>query len=470
MESGTFNELLRCDPDVVKPKTTVDSESWPDTSVAEWGNSIFFLYGSPAGSLYYLVTRLTPTTNMSNPNSKSIAFILTIAFVAALVGLLVEPEHPGVKETSGDLRVARLLSDVSTDSLMQTVRVLASEHSRRFMSKGATAAADYITSRLTDAGYGVEHQFINVEAPDGSSIVVTNILCDLGTDATPSLLLCAHYDSRGEFAADLAPGADDNASGVAVLIETARVFAKHHVKANVRLAFFGGEEDAFIGSQGYVDDIEGTLAAATINVDMVGYDQYGPLDMVVFSNKASLPVAKALEDAANSYTHIEISTRMETTGNSDHVAFWERGLPAVSLWEGYDHNPYYHTEEDVVEHLSPIFLTEVACLVTAVAFRMGVSVGDQVGFTQPPRLTFFHGASNGITQRFIGERLVEALPALESQLTILTYKGRVLKEWLVPANRIDPRVLPKAGQPPGVYLLSQVVDDTSVPIRAIVVE
>lgn len=133
-------------------------------------------------------------------------------------------------------------------------------------------------------------------------VVIANVLADLsrGHPGRNSLIICAHYDSRGEDRSDLAPGADDNASGVAVLLETARVLAQAGIEPRVTLAFFGGEEDSLLGSSAFVEELlsEHLPLRGVINVDMVGYDEYGPQDIVVFTNPQSVPLALEVIETA----------------------------------------------------------------------------------------------------------------------------------------------------------------------------
>jgi len=310
-----------------------------------------------------------------------------VVLLAAAAAYVVQPPAPPHPET--DARLAGVLADVDTDSLMHTVRVLAGHRTRRYGSPGATATVSFIAQELRRFGYTVEQQEVDTDGDRHHPAVVTNVICDLGPPGEdPPLLLCAHYDSRGERETDIAPGADDNASGVAVLLEVARVLAAREEPVNVRLVFFGGEEDDFIGSRAYVARAA-ELPRAVINVDMVGYDDYGPMDIVVFTNESSLGLVGALGEAVR-HTRLRIAVVHSQDGNSDHVSFWDAGVPAVSVWEGYDHHPNYHTTQDIPARLTPIFMTEAARLIAAVAFQLGAVVDDESDGPDRDRLTRMH--------------------------------------------------------------------------------
>jgi Zn-dependent M28 family amino/carboxypeptidase len=234
---------------------------------------------------------------------------------------------------------------------------------------------EFITRRLEDLGYAVEHHHVATLDADGQPFVVTNVAADLsgGHAGESPLILCAHYDSRVEGEEDVAPGADDNASGVAVLLEAARIFAEAGVEPHVTLVFFGGEEDSLIGSRAFADKIsrERPPLRGVVNVDMVGYDEYGSLDIVVFTNPHSMPLAAEVAGVARRRTRLVTATTVAATGNSDHASFWRVGQQAVSIWEGYDHNPYHATSKDVPAVLTPHFMVEVARLIVSVAVEIG---------------------------------------------------------------------------------------------------
>ena len=318
-------------------------------------------------------------------------------FVVAvlLLGLsLRSPEEvtPPASSPDGDLMAA--FERISPDSILSTVRFLANQKTRRYASHGAAAAAAFITTRLENLGIPVEPHDVTVSErvvaavdgplgnPAGSttwhdrqSVVITNVLGDLSRSAPGknSLIICAHYDSRGEDGSDTAPGADDNASGVAVLLEAARVLVATGLRPRVTLAFFGGEEDSLIGSSAFAEEV---LAAhlplrGVINVDMVGYDEYGPRDIVVFANPQSIPLALEVMENARRTTGLVADTTIVSTGNSDHTSFWRVGQTAISIWEGYDHNPYHLTTKDTPAVLTRDFLVEVTKLVVSTAVHLG---------------------------------------------------------------------------------------------------
>jgi len=316
-------------------------------------------------------------------------FVVAVLVLGLLLG---SPEEATPPTFSPDSGLTAVFERISPDSILHTVRFLANQYTRRYASRGAAVSAAFITTRLENLGIPVERHDITVSettvvAPlhvisgehrnphDRRHDVVTNVLGDLSRSVPGknSLIICAHYDSRGEEGSEVAPGADDNASGVAVLLEAARVLVACGIRPRVTLAFFGGEEDSLIGSTAFAGEM---LSAhlplrGVINVDMVGYDEYGPRDIVVFANPQSIPLALEVIENARRTTDLTADTTIVSTGNSDHASFWRFGQTAISIWEGYDHNPYHLTTKDTPAVLTREFLVEVTKLIVSTAVHLG---------------------------------------------------------------------------------------------------
>ena len=327
-----------------------------------------------------------------------------LVVVVLVIGLFSRSPEGGAPPAPRDAVLAAAFERISADSILHTVRFLSNQYTRRYASRGAAASADFIANRLETLGIPAERQDVPVEEVEvfaaGPAItggqpppererhgdVVTNILGDLSLSAPGknSLIICAHYDSRGEEGTEVAPGADDNASGVAVLLEAARVLVASGLRPRVTLVFFGGEEDSLIGSGAFATEALGEHLPlrGVINVDMVGYDEYGPRDIVVFSNPRSIPLAVEVIEIARRETNLVADTTIVEDGNSDHASFWRAGQTAISLWEGYDHNPYHLTTKDTPAVLTREFLVEVTKLVVSAAVHLGGA--------EPPRNSLLH--------------------------------------------------------------------------------
>ncbi|GEM_PF-3012974 len=198
-------------------------------------------------------------------------------------------------------------------------------------------------------------------------------------DEERRVLLCAHYDSRSSplsHSWECAPGADDNASGTAGVLEMARIFTGTETGITVEFALFDGEEKGLLGSRYFAGSIDdGSVYDAVINMDMLGRD-YGGGNIVEIAGRSSecdTVLVKMIMDIVDSLG-LDLSPRL-LTGRfpaSDHHAFWIfDGLPSVLLIEGeYWNNPHYHSCTDAPDYIDFDYLTECTRAVLATAAVM----------------------------------------------------------------------------------------------------
>ncbi len=148
----------------------------------------------------------------------------------------------------------------------------------------------------------------------------------------------AHYDSVNN------PGADDNASGVALVLEAARVLGEADSAYTIRFVAFDREEQGLYGSYAYVDAHAGDDILAMISADMVAYNK-GTNAVDIFGNSASSSLKNNLAAAVAAYGEGLSAGVFSSSGGSDHVPFQNAGYQAVLFIEDWG-NPYYHTQLD----------------------------------------------------------------------------------------------------------------------------
>ena len=186
------------------------------------------------------------------------------------------------------------------------------------------------------------------------------------------VMICAHYDSISNRSAgwnpatSAAPGADDNGTGTAALLEYARVLAQERtwLRQRVVLAFFDGEELFFKGSAAYLGTLDTPAPyAAVINIDMVGFNPLADrLDLIYYTSGSA-----ALRDrviAANDRYQIGVAPlvpQLATSGATilDAAPFGLAGIPAVALVQRYGENdatypgnPTFHTVTDTPDKVT----------------------------------------------------------------------------------------------------------------------
>jgi Zn-dependent M28 family amino/carboxypeptidase len=173
------------------------------------------------------------------------------------------------------------------------------------------------------------------------------------------IIVCGHLDCTSEDPYVDAPGAEDNGTGTAVVLEAARAFGEFPCDLTVRFVTFSGEEQGLIGSDLYAAYAQshGEIIAAVINVDMVGYSGPYAQDMYIFSDQNSHALGALGASIIDQYTNLDTLPVYETNPRygSDHYPFAIRGYSAIffiDAWFGYDWYPYYHTSADTVGNLN----------------------------------------------------------------------------------------------------------------------
>jgi Zn-dependent M28 family amino/carboxypeptidase len=209
-----------------------------------------------------------------------------------------------------------------------------------------------------------------------------------GASGRPVTIIAAHYDSVPD-----CPGADDNASGLAVMLECARVLAETDHRHLVGFIAFNAEEDGLLGSRDFV--ING-LPALRVNVrsvhvlEMVGFrggsgPQNVPLPWVpaslkipdfiglVGKGRSNASVDRAMSQAVAPDLRVvaaktwgPLCRLVPDLTRSDHYPFWKVGMPAL-LWtdSGNFRNPHYHRATDTPDTLDYRFMRDVAALLCA---------------------------------------------------------------------------------------------------------
>ncbi|MCP4218921.1 MAG: M20/M25/M40 family metallo-hydrolase, partial [bacterium] len=274
--------------------------------------------------------------------------------------------------------LARLAPLFSEERMMKHVSYLASEEleGRGLGYKGLEKAAHYIAVAFRKAGLqpaGDKNSYIQSweeEVKGRGKILLKNVIAKIpGTN--PALknrpvILCAHYDHLGLGWPDvhkgdegkIHPGADDNASGVAVMLELAHTLGKS-LEPQRPLVFiaFTGEENGLMGSTHYVKkQIEkGSAIMAAVNLDTVGRLPDKTPYMVIGSSSAR---EWKYIFMGIGFT-IGVESRMaQQLDSSDQTAFIRAGIPAVHLFSGPHAD--YHRPTDTIDKIIPAGLVKIA--------------------------------------------------------------------------------------------------------------
>jgi Peptidase family M28 len=250
--------------------------------------------------------------------------------------------------------IAAVLDDIDPAKLNGHMVALASFGSRDVRNPNHAKAVAYLKEQLgAISGVTVQSHFGTYQ-----SLPLENILAFIDPLAPMPdqgwIMICAHYDSIASFepgwtpakaATMAAPGADDNATGTAALLEYARVLAQERatLRQRIVLAFFDGEELFFKGSASYLGSLQTPAPyAAVINIDMVGFNPIADrLDLIYYTNASATLRDQVI--AANDRYGIGVAPllpQLATTGAIilDAAPFGLAGIPAVALVERYGEN------------------------------------------------------------------------------------------------------------------------------------
>ncbi|HSJ05147.1 MAG TPA: M20/M25/M40 family metallo-hydrolase [Longimicrobiales bacterium] len=319
-------------------------------------------------------------------------------FLLALPGAARAQACPEPAAIKGDL----------TDPLA-VVRYLADDalEGRLAGSPGEACAADYIAGRFATLGLraaGEDGTFfqavplasrLNPHAPAGSGRNVIALLEGTDPDLRDEIVVIgAHYDHLGHGQiGSLAPeergaihnGADDNASGVAVMIRAATLLADAPPARSILFLAFTGEESGLLGSAHFVREPTLALAGARamLNLDMVGRLGDGPLIVYGVETAAEW---RALLESEGERTGVELALRPEGYGPSDHTSFYTADIPVLHFFTNTHGD--YHRPSDEWDRIDADGLETVARIVTAIAGQAAsppTTLTLQRGAGQPAR-------------------------------------------------------------------------------------
>jgi len=280
-----------------------------------------------------------------------------------------------------DAAVGKILGEVSHENLQCYVEMLAFPRHYFADNRGNRKARDLLLQHARSFGFSPLLQ------GDFDNIIVTSQT----RPDEPLFLLGAHYDSVPR-----TPGADDNASAVAVCLECARLISVHDI-GSVMIVFFNREEDGMLGSSEFVTHLAQQSAWRIKEAhifEMVGYCDRRPRSqrlppglpplpvrdvgdfIALLANTASNPIAEDFLALAGCYIpqtpvaalkiYFGLERAFTHLNRSDHAPFWRAGIPSI-MWTDTSEfrNPHYHRASDTPETLDYRFLSDVAKLALA---------------------------------------------------------------------------------------------------------
>lgn len=259
--------------------------------------------------------------------------------------------------TEEDPRIREMLNQVNMDSLEATVQHLQDYGSRIWNSENAFAASDWIAGRMEALGLEVEQQPFNANTWMGSGAAAPNVIgIQRGTLYPDTYVVCgSHFDSfsyEAMMGGGTAPGADDNATGVASVLESARIMTQYEFEYSIIYCAYGCEEMGLYGSEAYASRCQqqGMDIIGYFNNDMNGY-LYGDQIHIdcIYPNSVEPIGTYYMNVGEVYYPELPIRHVNFTQGDSDHTSFNNHGYMGIYPFEDYqNYSPYIHTPNDLI--------------------------------------------------------------------------------------------------------------------------
>jgi hypothetical protein len=287
--------------------------------------------------------------------------------------VVIEQEGSNERGESEEQFITRILGSISKNIINNSINKLTSYHTRHSKSRFINEVASWLLSELQGFGY----TDVYFDEYTESGYLLKNVICHKHGIINKTVIICAHYDCIMEDinnAEDEAPGADDNASGVAALLEIARVLSNVQLRESIEFVFFSGEEQGQWGSNHYAQHIKKNEVELywLINLDMVGnpppYNQKRVIIEIDMGNKLSnngdsQVFGEYMKQTAAKYT--DLQPAFGHIYDSDYMPFEALGYIVTGLYDQGQTSTTYHSKKDTVSTLNIDYILSVTKLTLA---------------------------------------------------------------------------------------------------------
>ncbi|VVB62296.1 Peptidase family M28 [uncultured archaeon] len=287
--------------------------------------------------------------------------------------------------TSPDPQIIDMIQQVNESLLYEYNTHLTSFGPRYTGTRNCRRAAEYIYTTFNEMGLDVEFQKWYHNGYFSKNVVAT--LPGTEVNSTAVYIFCAHYDTVA-----FSPGANDDGSGMAAVLATAKILSQYSFPYTIRFIAFSGEEQAVYGSYCCARDVSqrGDNIVAVINAEYIGYANTteGGQTIRFFCLERSKWLGDFITTVNTVYRN-QINMAVEIVPNSiysDHQSFINNGFDAVMALN-YDLDDAYHTRFDTSDRINWTYLTKGTKLLLAVVAELASTPLElQVIITKP-----YHG-------------------------------------------------------------------------------
>lgn len=295
---------------------------------------------------------------------------------------------PVIVEPKKELSLEEVLNTINESNIKKNIEILSSKElcGRGTGTNGAIMANKLIQEQLAQLKIPYSVQNFKARGLDAHNVIG---YIESTKNKNDIIVIGAHYDHLGGNNERFFPGADDNASGVAGVLEIAKALSlyKDQLNKTISIQFYSAEEMGLIGSSFYCKnpllplngpDINKHIAM--VNLDMIGYlkNKYGEHDNCTtwkldkeyktFNNyRLTLDLKETVKNLSNKYP---FATNISgyRPGGSDHAPFYNQGVPVIFLHTGL--HPYYHKPTDTPDKLNYTGIKNIAKLATEIILQI----------------------------------------------------------------------------------------------------
>lgn len=279
-----------------------------------------------------------------------------------------------------DPDIQALVDQVDGDRWLGDVTTLA-EWNRYSYGSEIRDARDWLVAQFQ----AIDGLTVTTEPFDRNGTELHNVVARIEGSVTPDrwYIIGGHYDSTSNNTSSAAPGAEDNASGTAGVLEMARILAAMQPESTIIFMCFSGEEQGLYGSRDHVarltNDRDLSKIQAVLTMDMIGYTGDADLDVLLETRSRVSWLVDLLEQAAADYTDLRSVVSFNPFG-SDHMPYLDAGLDSLLVIENdYPSYPAYHRTTDTIENVNLAQGRET--------LKMNVAVmADLIGFYRRPQV------------------------------------------------------------------------------------
>lgn len=354
-----------------------------------------------------------------------------------------------------------LVDQVNYENIEENLTDFANFGEKQLGSSAATNALNWMVGLYQSWGYtNIEQHEVNQWGQTGYNLIVTKT----GSVYPDTyIIIDGHYDTIN------GPGANDNGSGTAIILEMARILKDINTEYSIKFIHFTAEEWGLIGSYQYVEDIvipQNLDIRLVFNIDQVGGIAGDINDTITcerdesspnYNNSQSADFTNQLMTCMELYSDLDIN--LSYAYGSDYVPFQEEGFVITGLYE-FNESPYPHSSQDTVANVDFDFIHQVAkgTMGALCHFAQAFNVMETDDQNSGSVITFPNPVDKILT--------VKTLRSGEKQIQLNDLSGKIIFQDVFSDNEFH---IDTSKMPDGIYILN-ILDGKSVSNQKIIVQ